>query len=215
MSLAIIAPVYQNYTVLTDFLQSLETQINTNYHLFLVDVSKEKKEIPMTTVIYTRIEAVNQGYAAAVNVGVNAAVNKGFETFCIVNSDIVFAENFTLETLKSLEEHPHSIIGGKIYYASGYEYHKDRYTIDDRGKVIWYAGGDIDLNHATAHHRGVDEVDKGQYNTPEQTNFVTGCLLCYDKWVYEKVGEWNQKYFMYYEDADFCIRAKKQNIPLF
>ena len=34
---------------------------------------------------------------------------------------------------------------------------------DDLGKVIWYGGGKMDWNNIIGKHKGVDEVDKGQF----------------------------------------------------
>ncbi len=38
--------------------------------------------------------------------------------------------------------------------------------------------------------------------------------MAYDKKIYEKVGKWDESYFLYYEDADFCERALKKQISL-
>ncbi len=215
MSLAIITVIYQNYTVLADFLQSLSKQTDKNFHLFISDLSKDKQKIDTKNIPSTIIQAENLGYAHGINVGIDTAVNNGYQKFAALNSDIYFSENFVSKTLTSLEAHPSSIIGGKIYYAPGFEYHKDRYNLDQLGKVFWYAGGTIDWNHVLVHHRGVDEIDVGQYDKFEETQFETGCLMCYDKAVYEKLGKWDKNYFMYYEDADYSMRALKNAIKLY
>ena len=38
--------------------------------------------------------------------------------------------------------------------------------------------------------------------------------MCFDSEVVDKIGFWDEKYFLYYEDADYCERAKKHNIKL-
>lgn len=215
MPLAIITVIYQNYTVLADFLQSLAKQTDKNFHLFIADLSKDKQKIDTKNIPATIIEAENQGYADGVNEGINKALKEGYSQFAIVNSDVYFAENFVSKATQSLENHPGSIIGGKIYYASGFEYHKERYNLDQLGKVFWYAGGSIDWNHVLVKHRGVDELDTGQYDRFEETDFETGCLMCYDKSVVETVGPWDKSYFLYYEDADFSMRAKKKGVKLY
>lgn len=215
MPLAIITVIYQNYTVLADFLQSLEKQTDKNFHLYIADLSKDKQKIDTKTIPCTIIDEKNLGYAHGVNTGVEKAMKNGLNQFAIVNSDIYFAENFVAKTIASLDKNPGSIIGGKIYYASGFEYHKDRYNLDQLGTIFWYAGGTIDWNHVTVNHRGVDELDTKQYDTFEETGFETGCLMSYDKSVVEKVGQWDISYFMYYEDADFSVRAIRKDIKLY
>ena len=107
------------------------------------------------------------------------------------------------------------IFGGKIYYHPGFEFHKDRYTKKELGHVLWYAGGLVDWKNAYVVHRGVDEVDKGQYDTFEETEFITGCMLCFSTAVIQKVGYWNERYFLYYEDVDFSERARRNGFRLY
>lgn len=213
--LAVISVVYENYSLLEDFLGSFAKQINSNFHLFISDLSSVKKPITNKGFGLTVLESENLGYAYGVNVGLKEAKKQGYELFCVINNDVFFKEEFIDDALVSLNQNPNSILGGKIYYAPGYEYHRERYKQTDRGKVLWYAGGKIDWGHMILMHRGVDEVDSDQYDKFEEVDFVTGCLLLFDKSVLEKVGFWNEKYFLYYEDADFCIRANKKGVKLY
>jgi len=213
-SLAIITVVYESHEATKDFLRSLEKQSDKNLHLFLADLSKNKK-ILKTTVPMTKLDEANKGYAYGVNVGLKQALKSGYQYFCVINNDTYFKENFVDSVLASILHHPSSILGGKIYYAPGYEYHRQRYQKADRGHVIWYAGGHVDWNHVFTPHRGIDEVDKGQYNQFEKTDFITGCLVLFDKEVIDRVGFWDESYFLYYEDADYDERAKRKKVNLY
>jgi len=212
--LAVITVVYENYTVLQDFLKSLEKQNNKNFTLFVVDLSKNKKSIKATPFETIIISGLNKGYAHGINIGLKKASESGIHFFCILNNDTYFEKDFIDMSMRSLLDHSSSIIGGKIYYAPGYEYHKDRYSKQDLGKVFWYAGGSIDWNHALTPHRGVDEVDRGQYDKVEETGFVNGALMLLDKSAIDKLGYWDETYFLYFEDSDFCVRAKRMGIKL-
>jgi len=212
--MAIITVVYNNYDVLNDFLRSLREQINQSYHLFIADGSDVKKLIDTHDIYATVLPIKNHGYAYGVNAGLEAAIKNNIQSYCVINDDVFFQPDF-VETLKiSFKAHPGSLIGGKIYYASGFEYHKEKYQKTDQGNVLWYAGGTVDWDHALTKHHGVDEVDTGKYKSEEKTGFITGCLTCFDKDVINTVGFWDSKYFLYYEDADFCERAKQKKIPL-
>lgn len=213
--LAIITVVYKNYSVLKEFFHSLETQSDKNFKLYIVDLTEKPEQFAKPTFPTTVLTGQNLGYAHGVNLGLLQAVKDSHDRFCVINDDTIVEENFVKNLHTTLAYHPGALIGGKIYYAAGYEYHKSRYITEDLGKVIWYAGGVVDWNNVYTTHRGVDEVDKGQYNTLEDTDFITGCCLSFDKNVYDKVGLWNESYFLYYEDADFCEQAKKQGIPLY
>lgn len=210
--LAIITVVYRNYTTLKDFFESLSKQTSKDFKVFIFDGSPEKKNLSLPE--YTHlIQGTNHGYAHGVNKAFSVA-SEMYSSFAVVNSDIIFEKHFVERTLKSLEKNQNTLIGGKIYYAPDYEYHKTRYSTQDKGRVLWYAGGYIDWHHALAQHRGIDEVDRGQYNSKEPTSFITGCLICYTKQTAHKLGKWSTSYNMYFEDADYCQKAKKKKVAL-
>ena len=217
-TLAIITTVYENYETTQDFLTSLTKQKNKNFHLFLINLSESRSPegwpngLPSGVTI---IKGINKGYAHGINLGLKKAVEDGLENFCVINNDVFFNDDFVDKIFSSISKHPSAILGGKIYYAPGFEYHKAKYQPADLGHVLWFAGGKIDWNHVVTPHRGVDEVDHGQYDFFEKTEFVTGCLMVFDKNVINKIGYFDESYFLYYEDADFCVRAQKEKIDLF
>ncbi len=214
LKLACIAVTYNNYAVLKDFLNSWQKQEDQDFHLYLTDQSDKKQPLPLRLKNITIISAENKGFARGINLALNHALADDYNAFCIINNDTFFDSDFVTKIKRSLSNFTHSLIGGKIYYAPGYEYHKNRYKQEDLGKVVWYAGGFVDWRHALSKHHGVDEVDKGQFNQMQKTNFITGCLMVFDKSVIETVGLLNEKYFLYYEDADWCERAKGKGVDL-
>jgi len=211
-TLAILTVVYRNYTTLKDFFESLSHQTSMNFHVYIYDGSPEKKSIDLPPYAEC-LQGENKGYAHGIE-EIYAQAQKKYDHIAVVNSDIVFASNFVENTIQSLLKNPNALIGGKIYYAPGYEYHSARYHKKDLGHVLWYAGGHIDWDNALAKHRGVDAVDTGQYSTMQTTSFITGCLMCYTKQTASLLGGWDTKYTMYFEDADYCARALRRNITL-
>lgn len=212
--LAVITVVYENYTILTDYFASFNKQTDKDFHIYVIDNSEYKKKMEYPSYV-SYIPSQNKGYASGVNMGTSQALKDGYSLFCITNSDITVKENFVEKVKKSLIQYPFSLIGGKIYYSKGFEYYKDKYKENELGNILWYAGGVNDWKNCQTKHRGVDEVNKGQYDIFEKTNFITGCLMCFDKKVVETVGAWDESYFLYYEDADFCERAKRKGITLY
>lgn len=211
--LVLITVTYKNYDVLKDFFSSLHLQTSKNFTVYLVDTS-ESSSSPKVPEFVKIINAENRGYAASINTGLREARKDGFNKFCVINNDVIVSPDFVQNTLISLQLHPRGVIGGKIYYAKGYEYHK-HYTQGELGKVIWYAGGRVDWDNALTPHRGVNEVDLGQYDKFGETDFITGCLMSFDQQIIDTVGLWDESYFLYFEDADFCERAKRREIHLY
>ncbi len=212
--IAIISVVYNNYSILKDFLNSLNNQNNKNFKLFISDLSDNKTTINIKDFESQILTDKNKGFAYGVNLAIKKAMDEGFKYFCVINNDTSFENTFIHTVFLSFNKYPGSIIGGKIYYSSGFEYHKKRYLKKHKGNVIWYAGGYTDWNHAITIHRGVDQIDKGQYDKPQETKFITGALMLFDINVINKLGYLDESYFLYFEDADYCIRALNKNIKL-
>ena len=157
----------------------------------------------------------NLGFAEGNNVGIRYALKNWADYVCLLNNDTRASPDFLTELVKVAKEDKEAgIIGGKIFFEKGYEFHKERYKDNELGKVIWYAGGIIDWDNVYATHRGVDEVDHGQYETETETEYVNGCLMLIKREIFEKIGMLDPKYYLYFEENDFCQRAKSAGFRL-
>lgn len=175
---------------------------NSNTDLF----EKKKKELQDVTLIQNE---KNLGYAGGNNKGIRYALKHNFEHILIINNDTEVDKNLLFCMISMLESDKQiGIVIPKIYFSKGFEYHKERYKKEELGKVIWYAGGIMDWDNVMGHHRGVDELDFGQYDQFGDTELATGNCMCVRRDVFEKVGLFDERYFLYYEDADFSMRVK-------
>ena len=155
----------------------------------------------------------NLGYSGGMNSGIRYALDHKADYVVVVNNDTEFDKEFLRVIVKRLQVDSESgIIVPKIYFYKGSEYHHDRYSEKERGRVIWYAGGMIDWKNVIASHRGVDEVDTGQYDSFRQTDFATGCCMVLRKELIEKIGMFDDSYYLYYEDIDLSMRVKKAGL---
>jgi GT2 family glycosyltransferase len=158
------------------------------------------------------VNDANFGYAAGMNVGLKYAMNGGADYIIALNNDIILDRNLIMELLKTAQSNKDAgVMCPKIYFAKGFEFHKGRYKKNELGKVIWYAGGDIDWANMHGVNHGVDVVDKGQYDNIRETDFATGNCMFFNKNALEAVGLFDEKYFMYLEDMDLSLRMSMNN----
>jgi hypothetical protein len=151
----------------------------------------------------------NIGFTGGNNLGIKKALENKADFIFLLNNDTLLSENLLTELLKVAKgDKQVGILAPKIYFAPGHEFHHDRYQEKERGKVFWYAGGLFDWQNIIASHRGVDEVDHGQYDKIIPTDFVSGCGMLIRREVFEKTGFFDERYFLYLEDVDLCQRAK-------
>ncbi len=158
----------------------------------------------------------NLGFTGGNNLGLKRVLKDKVDFVFLLNNDTLLDRSLLVELLKAAKSKPQGgIFAPKIYFAPHYEFHKKRYLEKERGKVIWYAGGLLDWQNIIASHRGVDEVDQGQYQRLEITDFVSGCAMLVRKEVLQRIGLFDNQYFLYLEDVDFCQRARKAGFKIF
>lgn len=136
----------------------------------------------------------NLGYAGGNNVGIKKALDDNSDYIFVLNPDTEIEKNTISNLVKEAEGSDAGIFGPKIYFHDT--------------KVIWYGGGIIDQNNILGVHRGMDEVDKGQYNEIVGTGFASGAAMFVKSQVFKTVGLFDERYFLYLEDMEFCLRAK-------
>lgn len=152
----------------------------------------------------------NLGFAGGNNVGIKDCLRRKSDYIILMNNDLILPEDIVTKLVHYMDKNPKvGVASPKMYFAKGYEFHKDRYSDKEKGNVIWYAGGILDRDNVYSSHRGVDEVDMGQYENTEETDFINGACVIIRREVFEKVGLLDASFFLYWEDADFSMRVKK------
>lgn len=203
-------------------LESLKVINQKSFQLTIVVVDNaSKEELDLKNVTVGDIPLIviknnkNLGFSGGHNVAIKYGLENGADYILILNNDTYVDKNFLEELLKVAEEDNEiGILIPKIYFAPGFEFHKDRYSKKEQGRVFWYAGGEMDWANVIGRHRGVDSIDKGQYNKTQETEIATGCCMLVKKEVFENVGFLDDKYFLYYEDSDLSIRVKNKNFKI-
>lgn len=140
--------------------------------------------------------AENRMFAAGNNAGLIHALEHGADAIMLLNNDTEADPGLYEKLLLALEQDPKAgAVAPLIYHAppSG---------------VIWYAGGSCAPALGWSAHRGLRETDRGQYREVEATGYLTGCCLLAPRAVWEKVGLLDPRYYIYAEDADWCLRAR-------
>lgn len=196
-------------------LSAVKTAKDVSFNVVVVDNgSLDEYSLPRSLSPKKQFEVVrseaNLGFTGGNNLGIYYAIEKyNSEYVLLLNNDTTVDPKFLQELLDCSEEHPeHGLICPKIYFYKGNEFHKKSYSRTQLGSVLWYAGGSIDWQHLAAFHRGVDEVDRSHFDTPTETDFATGCAVLIKREVLEKVGTFDKRFFLYFEDVDLSERAK-------
>lgn len=151
----------------------------------------------------------NAGFTGGHNLIYEKIQDKDFDFLLLLNNDSIIEKDCLVRMAEKMKTEKIGAVVPKIYFTKGMEFHKDKYKEKELGRVFWYAGGFIDWENVQSRHRGVDEVDNGQYDKSCEIDFATGACLLLKKEVLRKIGLFDERYFLYFEDADLSQRILK------
>ena len=144
----------------------------------------------------------NAGFTGANNIGIGRLLSSGCDYVWVLNNDTTVHED-CLRTLKGhMEAHSEvSACSGKILY-------------DEPARMIWYAGATYNPWTMRPRHRGGGEEDNARYDAVENVPFLSGCCMFVRREAFERVGLFDDHFFAYGEDSDWCLRASREHMRL-
>ena len=156
-------------------------------------------ECPEATIIRN---CQNSGFAGGNNIGILQLIDEGLDYIWVLNNDTE-VDRDCLAVLFNYMEKESSMAGccGKILY-------------HDQQDLIWYAGAIYNPRLITVKHKGQLQKDKGQYDLIEETPFITGCCMFIRARVWQRIGLFDERFFAYSEDLDWCLRAGDAKLQL-
>ena len=193
-----------NWNGLKDTLECLESVFKLdypNFEVIVVDNGSTDNSVEVIRKAYPQVILIenkkNLGYAEGNNVGIRYALKHGADYVWLLNNDTVVDADALKNLVKVAEKNENvGILGSKIYYY-------------DKPNIICFAGATIDWEKGTSPHIGDGEIDKGQYDAIKEVDRVTGCSMLVKKEVCETIGLLDENFFLYVEEVDWCVRAKK------
>lgn len=182
-------------------LSSLKSLDYKNYEIVLVDngsadssPDRIKEQFAQLTLIKNK---ENIGFAAGNNVGIRHALSRDADYILLLNNDTI-VDSSVLKNLINVGESDNRIgVLGAV-----------NYSFEDRQKAVlistsfnWFTG--------FTKKEDLNAVSRGVIIEPQQAHGVTGSSLLIKREVVEKIGLLDERFFIYYEDTDWCMRASK------
>ncbi len=198
-TVGIVIPVWNALAYTLACLDSLAGLAYPAYEVVVVDngstdgtTETVRQRHPTVTVIRNEH---NTGFAHACNQGLAEVFGRGAAFALLLNNDTLVAPDMLTRLVTTAQAHPQAgILGPQICYA-------------DRPDTPWFTG--IRFWRQFYIVRTASPKYQVQSDTPVTVDFISGCGMLIRRALYEAIGGLNQAYFMYYEDLDFCLTAKK------
>lgn len=140
-------------------------------------------------------------YAAASNLGLLTAIADGCEYLVSVNLDTEMTPSWLKELVKALDENPAAgLAQSKIFLYPKNEEEKANPRINSLGNIIHFLGFGFTSAYLEA------DRDIGGY--PEISGYASGCSFIIRREVFEKIGGYNEDYYMYHDDLELSLKAR-------
>ncbi len=187
-STSLIIPTWNGAAFIGPCLRSLHACTQLPIEIIVVDNGSQDGTVELVrthSTVRLITNARNLGFAHAVNLGLHAATG---QVLLLLNQDIVAQPNWLEPILQRLQQEPDvGIVGSKLLYADG---------------RVQHAGGHL----LTPSCEGVHYADDNPANT---IDFVTGAAFAIRRACWQAIGNFDEDFYpAYFEDVDYCLRAK-------
>jgi len=132
----------------------------------------------------------NLGYDKAVNIGIKQALLEGCRYVMLLDADLIFKTDFITRLAQT---------GADVLVPVLKFRRKEDWIYDYGGKVNWILG-------RTYH---IESTSRILAKTEIYPDFVSGGCTLIRKEVFDRIGLYDERFFLYFGDADFALRARK------
>jgi GT2 family glycosyltransferase len=142
----------------------------------------------------------NRGFAGGANAGIRHALAAGADYVLLLNNDTVVEPEFLQALVDFAVKHPD--LAAACPRAHFYS----------RPRVIYSTGGEVSLWRGVARQVGRGQVDHGQFDRPARRGYADGVCMLIPASAIERVGLLDEQYFAYWEETDWCVRAREHGL---
>jgi GT2 family glycosyltransferase len=184
---------YQDQESLLNLLQSLEQQSLKPGYVFITDNNSNQSLVLKNYSFPVQIAKLdqNKGFAVGANVAIKNAISNNFSNFMLLSQDVILAH-------ASAEQMISELVSAKgIIFPT--MYNRNTNSVFSKGGTVNKISGSIKLSTTSS---------------PKNPEWADGSCLVFTKEVFSTVDGFYEKFFMYFEDVDFCFRAKSKGFAL-
>jgi len=199
---------YNGKDLLKDSISSYLSNDYENFEVVVIDNgstddTKSFVELEWPKISLLRTEK-NLGYSGGFNFGLKYAFKEKQADFVLITNNDVKSDSRAISELVKVAK-KNSMIGfvtGKVFY---FDKPNVLQTVGKKEDPVLWNGG----------HIGHREIDKGQYDSIQERDFIDDIFMLVSKDLYFKIGGYDTEFFLQYEDFDWQARAKKKGFKIF
>ncbi|MFA5374701.1 MAG: glycosyltransferase family 2 protein [Dehalococcoidia bacterium] len=183
-------------------LESLKKIMYPNYDVILIDNGSSGNDAEVLKSkfgndLFLIANDKNYGFSGGTDIGIKYSLENSQPDYILsLNNDTIVEPKFLNRLVEAAESDKSvGIAGPKVYY----------YDNPDR---ILSLGLRIVMGIGLSYSIGKGKIDSDRISQHYDVDYVDTCLLIKTE-VISKIGLFDESYFCFWEDADYCIRARK------
>lgn len=197
-----VVAVVLNWNNLPDTLESVQSLRRSDYeNLAVWVVDNDSREDPTRELelehpgIRVLRNATNLGYGGGNNTGLKRAIAEGADYVLLLNNDAVVAPDTVQRLVSALESDL------RIAMATPTVFYSDRPT------EVYWDGGFVDWKTGDTPH---DSRRLSTHDGIVSSEWLDGCALLVRTVAAREIGLLDERYFLYFEDAEWSVRARRR-----
>jgi GT2 family glycosyltransferase len=209
--IGIILVTYNDELNLQPFFSSLDSQSYLNFHVYLIDNNSSDDSVSRAKTLFPSIKIrkleQNLGFAGANNIGAELAISDGCELLYISNNDVELERDCIKELVGLFNRDSELVCAGPIILKG---------TSANEKNIIQEYGGKIDFFRCRKEKYLKNRSYEKEKKIPEilEVDFIMGGALMIKAEVVQKIGLFDERYFMYNEEVDLFYRIKSRQYKM-
>jgi GT2 family glycosyltransferase len=176
-------------------LSSLQSLNYENCGVLVIDNGSTDDSAALIREAFPEVEVLetgqNLGFAGGCNVGIRRALAQRADFIWLLNNDTTVDPGALKAMVEKAGSDPRiGIVGSAIY------------NMEERERLQCWGGGYVNFLLGRPRHflKPVEDA---------KLQFITGASLMISRAAVEAIGELDERFFMYWEDADYCFRLRR------
>jgi GT2 family glycosyltransferase len=142
----------------------------------------------------------NLGFTGGNNVGIKYAVESGADYIYLINNDTLVEEDALEKLVEVAEANPGAGLVAPVIHDF------------DPPQAIWFSGSALDLRRGAAWHDNARQPSREE--PPYEVPWVTGCAMLVRAQLLGRLGGFDDRYYLSWEDVDLSVRVRNEGQKL-
>jgi len=195
-TVAVVLVNWNNEEDTAECLASLAEQTYDDFCVIVVDNGSKQESLDYLTErfewpVYVRNED-NRGATGGYNSGICESLDRNADYVLLLNNDTAVERSFLADLVDCLDDLPDD---AGVFEPAIHTY--------ETGE-LWAAGADVNPNTGATSHR----IEDRPYDEAERVDYAVAAAVLIDAEVFRDVGLFDTDFFIYYDEPEFCARAR-------